>query len=321
VIALVVILWLTTRMVGLRGYAGRAGLVLAVTGIMMWTQPLQNDLGLGQLNMLVVLAVVVDLSLSDRSRYKGIGIGLATAMKLLPGLFVIYLLLTRRIRAAFVAAGTFAALTAIGWIASPGGSYDYWLRGLGFDSHRVLMAWSPNNIANQSWQGTLTRWLHSDTQSSLAWIVTVAAIAAAGLAVAVMAQRRGEETMAMVVVGLTTLLVSPVTWAHYWLWIGPMMIVLFDLARRASGRAQTILAGLAVVAMLPFVEWPVAMQFVPIGGVTGWAYYVSDQHKWRMLALSDPYVPTALVLFLLAWLYLRRRPALPAVGSPAAPVG
>ena len=110
--ALLAAVWFTTKMAGYEGTRGRLGLVAAIGGVLLWTEPVQRTLNLGQINNIVMLLVVVDLALSDRSRFKGIGIGAATATKLLPGLFVVYLLLTRRIRAAFVAAGTFAGAHA-----------------------------------------------------------------------------------------------------------------------------------------------------------------------------------------------------------------
>ena len=55
-----------------------------------------------------MLLVVADLALPDRVRWKGIGVGVATACKLVPGIFVVYLVLTRRFRAAAVACGAFA---------------------------------------------------------------------------------------------------------------------------------------------------------------------------------------------------------------------
>jgi alpha-1,2-mannosyltransferase len=315
IVALVLALWFTTRMLGYRGIAGRLGLAAAVAGLMMWTEPFQWNFSLGQVNILVMLPIVIDLSLSDRSRFKGIGIGLATASKLLPGLFVVYLLLTRRIRAAIMASATFAVLTAIGWIIQPGGSYDYWLSGRAFDSHRVLMMLGPQYAGNQSLQGTVTRLLGTDAQNSLPWMLAVVVAAVGGLALAVWAQRRGEEAMGMVIVGFTALLISPVSWSHYWLWIAPMMLVLIDVVRRSAGWIQTVAAGIAAVAILPFLMWPLRTSanaaFIPNGLI--WA---TGKHGGLIARLgADPYVPTVLGLFVLAALWLRARRD---SGTPAA---
>ncbi|MFU8872280.1 glycosyltransferase 87 family protein [Micromonospora sp. SL4-19] len=317
--AMLAAVWFTTRMLGYEGTRGRLGLVAAVGAVLIWTEPLQRNLNLGQINIFVMLLVVADLALSDRSRFKGVGIGVATATKLLPGLFVVYLLLTRRIRAACVAAGTFVVLTLLGVLIQPGGSVDYWLSGRAFDSHRVLMGRSPRYGGNQSLQGFVTRLIGTDEQNSIWWMLSVVAVTVAALALAVAAQRRGEEAMGMIVVGFTALLISPISWSHYWLWIGPMAVVLVDLVRRSHGAARVLAGVVAVAAFLPFLVWPgIDRQtgaYIPKGLI-----WIAGRMQGLSLRLAvDPYVPTVLVLFALAalWLYLRSRPgrkAVPAAG-------
>ena len=56
--------------------------------------------------------IVADLCLPDSRWWKGVGIGLAAGFKLTPLIFIPYLLLTRRYRAAAVAAATFALTIA-----------------------------------------------------------------------------------------------------------------------------------------------------------------------------------------------------------------
>ncbi|MBM0224955.1 glycosyltransferase 87 family protein [Micromonospora sp. ATA51] len=251
VVGMLAAVWFTTKMLGYEGTRGRLGLVAAVGAVLLWTEPLQRNLDLGQINIFVMLLVVADLAIPDRSRFKGVLIGAATATKLLPGLFVVYLLLTRRIRAAIVAAGTFVGLTLLGAIIQPGGSYDYWLTGRAFDSHRVLMTSGPRYGGNQSLQGFTARLLETDQQNTIWWMLSVVVVLVAGLALATALQRHGEEAMAMIVVGFTMLLISPVSWSHYWLWIGPMAIVLVDVVRRSHGAARVLAAVVAVARSCP----------------------------------------------------------------------
>ncbi|WP_155371714.1 glycosyltransferase 87 family protein [Catellatospora vulcania] len=322
--AMLAAVWLTTRMVGFRGTAGRVGIVAAIGAAVLWSEPLYRNMNMGQINVLVMLLVVADLALSDRSRFKGIGIGAATAVKLLPGLFVVYLLLTRRIRAAFVAAGTFLGLTLIGFAVDPGGSVDYWIDGRAFDTSRVLMGPGPRYGGNQSLQGFTARLLGTNEQNTIWWMLSALVVAVAGMALAVAVQRRGEEAMAMIIVGFTTLLISPVSWSHYWLWIGPAAVVLIDVVRRVSGRARLIPAAVALAVLLPFALWPThdrSGEFLPTGLIWGaW----NTQGLTRRLFV-DPYVPAALLLFALAavWLYrLTRKAAQAAVPTgPAADAG
>ncbi|TQJ21759.1 alpha-1,2-mannosyltransferase [Micromonospora sp. A202] len=316
--AMLLALWFTTKMLGYEGTPGRLGLVAAVGAVLLWTEPLQRNLDLGQINIFVMLLVVADLALPGRSRFKGVGIGVATATKLLPGLFVVYLLLTRRIRAAIVATGTFVGLTLLGAIIQPGGSYDYWLTGRAFDSHRVLMSSGPRYGGNQSLQGFTARLLGTDQQNTIWWMLSVAVVLVGGLALATALQRHGEEAMGMLVVGFTMLLISPVSWSHYWIWIGPMAVVLIDVARRSRGAARLIAGVVAVAAIAPFLMWPGPYY----GGLTprGLIWQANRFEGLAQRFAVDPYVSTTLVLFALAalWLYWRsraERTVLPAVGT------
>ncbi|MFI7210250.1 glycosyltransferase family 87 protein [Micromonospora maritima] len=305
-LAMLAVLWFTLRMLGYEGARGRLGLAAAVLAVLVWSEPLHRNFYLGQINIFVLLLVVADLARPDRSRFKGVGVGLATTVKLLPGLFVVYLLLTRRIRAAVVAGATFVGLTVLGAVVQPRGSYDYWIAGRAFDSSRPLATSGPRYAGNQSLQGFVSRLLGSDELNSRPWALSVVIAAAAGLGLAVALHRLGEEAMAMVVVGFTTLVVSPVSWSHYWLWIGPMALVLLDLARRARGAARLPAGALAVAAVLPFLLWPGRAstgETVPRGLIWKAAHLEGTA---KTLAV-DSYVGTVLVLFGLALLWLLHR--------------
>ena len=56
---------------GYHGTAGRIGVAFAVTGLAVWLEPVSQNLGLGQINALLMLLVVADLALPDRVRWKG----------------------------------------------------------------------------------------------------------------------------------------------------------------------------------------------------------------------------------------------------------
>ncbi len=65
-------------------------------------EPMRETVNFGQVNTLLLFLVAVDLLflVSRGSRWAGVGIGLATSIKLTPGIFIVYLLVTRRWRAA-----------------------------------------------------------------------------------------------------------------------------------------------------------------------------------------------------------------------------
>jgi alpha-1,2-mannosyltransferase len=323
--------WLTLRMLGWTGTEGRIGVSAALTGLMLWCEPYQLTFNLGQVNILLMLLVVADLALPDRHRAKGVLIGIATAVKLVPGIFVLYLLLTRRLRAAAVAAATFVALTLVGWAAAPAGSTDYWLHGLFLQSKRVASVVSAKYVSNQSLHGTAVRLFGDGTATATAvWLLASLVVGVAGMALAVWAHRRGEETAGMLAVAFTGLLLSPIAWSHHWVWIAPLLLAVFDIALRLRGRARTIVAGLPAAVVFVFLCWPIradhtspllAQSFI-------WkAPHFHPDHNQTygsliQIVLGESYTLAALGLFALGalWLARARRDRPPAAGDARAPL-
>ena len=104
----------------------RAAAAFAIAAVSLWLEPVAMTLFFGQINVVLLALVVGDLALPDRTRGKGIGIGLAAAVKLTPLIFIAYLLLTRRVRAAAVSGLTFAATIGLGFALLPHASAVYW---------------------------------------------------------------------------------------------------------------------------------------------------------------------------------------------------
>ncbi len=292
-----------TGLMGYRGAPGRIGLAAAVTGLALWLEPVSSNLGLGQVNVFLMLLVVADLGLSDRNPFKGIGVGVAAACKLVPGIFVVYLLLTRRFRAAAVAALTFAAATRAGWLLAPGESTAFWLNALFLDPSRVTAATGPEFVANQSLHGFALRSTQGAAGATVLWVLTALVVSVAGLALAVLAHRRGEEAVAVTVVAFTALLVSPVSWSHHWVWVVVLPPVLLDVVLRTRGLVRIVAAGLVPAWTAVLLMWPLESQAgEPIGII--WAARRQEQPlHWLG---ENIYVATALGTMLLAARWLRR---------------
>ena len=225
---LIATLWLTWGMLGYRRSA-RAGATLAAAGITVWLQPELQTLWLGQINLILMLIVVADLCLPDTARLKGAGVGLAAGIKLVPLIFIPYLLLTRRFRAAGVSSAAFALTIAISQLLLPRQAQKFWFGALFLDSGRS------GNIAyvgNQSLRGTLARLTGIQPAAQPYWLVVLVAIAVAGLLLAARAAQRGHEMTGILACALTGLLISPVSWAHHWVWAAPALVVSVDAAVR-----------------------------------------------------------------------------------------
>jgi alpha-1,2-mannosyltransferase len=240
-------------MLGYRRGAGRLGAALAVAALALWTEPVQQTLDFGQVNLVLMLVVVADLCLPDRYWFTGIGVGLAAGIKLTPLVFIPYLLLTGRRRAAAVAAGTFAVTVAGSLLVFPKAADRYWLGGLFWHEQHAV---NPVYVGNQSLYGVLARILGTAATVQPYWLIAAAAAGAAGLAMAVWASRAGLELAGVLACALTSLLISPISWSHHWVWIAPALVLLADLARRAA-RPLAAWLGLAGVVAL-YLAYPLA---------------------------------------------------------------
>jgi alpha-1,2-mannosyltransferase len=238
--ALAATVWIAFRELGWRSMTARAGATLLVTGLVFWTEPVQRELYLGQVELALMGLVVWDMCQPDRRRWKGAAIGIAAGIKLVPGLFIVYLLLTRRFRQALVAAGAFLVTVAIGFIALPHPSVTWWLRGNFWQAGRTGFV---GDQQNQSLRGILTRLVGSVASGQAPWLVAFVLAGAAGLAAAVVLYNSRRPFAGVMACALTALLISPISWDHHWVWIAPGVAVLIDAGARAARGASRDAAG------------------------------------------------------------------------------
>ncbi len=233
VVSLTVILWLTWGQLGHRRAASRLAATLALAAVTLWIEPVQQTLAFGQVNLVLMLVIVADLCQPDSRWWKGTGVGLAAGFKLTPLIFVPYLLLTRRFRAAAVAVVTFGVTIAGSFALLPRAARQFWLGGLFLDSNRVG---NVDYAGNQSLQGAAGRLLGDTAAAHPYWLVNVAVVGAAGLGLAALLSRRGQEMAGILTCALTGLLVSPVSWSHHWVWVAPMLAAVAESAMRLAAR-------------------------------------------------------------------------------------
>ncbi|WP_052434162.1 glycosyltransferase 87 family protein [Streptacidiphilus melanogenes] len=328
VLALFTTAWLCLGRLGHRASLGRVGATLLAGGIALGTEPVQQTLSFGQVNAWLMVVVVADLCLPDRFRGKGVGVGLAAGFKLVPAVFIPYLLLTRRWRAAAVATGTFV-LTVVGSFALfPTEARQYW-GGLFFDSARMG---GVEYVGNQSLHGMIDRALHGGAAVQAVWFVVAGTVAVVGLLLAARLHRRGEEMPAILVTGVVGLLASPISWSHHWVWILPALIVAADWAARSARGVLNPRWLVPLTALLLFAAWP-RYQGAQAGtlpsGIIWWVPY--DNHAefgWHGSQILQGELYTLVgVAFLgvLALHALRQRRARklssPAIGVPAEAAG
>ena len=248
---------------------------LAVPAVLAM-EPIRVTLGEGQLNMFIFALVLADVVALRRGwAWCGVGIGLASALKLTPALFIAFLVLIGRRRAAVVAAGTSLGATLLGFVVDADASWEYWTSTL-WDTSRVGRLVNP---WNQSILGLLAHVSDPAQPDRLLWALLAAGAAVLGLVRAVRVYRRGDDLAAAALAGLTACLVSPISWVHHLYWVVPAVVLLADVAAgtpvlgtvshwpRDRPRALAVGAGLLAVAVaVPFLL-SIYWTFVPASGM------------------------------------------------------
>jgi alpha-1,2-mannosyltransferase len=247
-----------------------AGWTMGLSGLALWLDPVERTFTFGQVSLILLALVAVDLTRPDSNRWKGVGVGLAVAIKLTPAIFVLYLLLSRRFRATLVATAVFLGTVVLGWLALPIASPKFWFGALTRDNDRINDHTTVGDSTSQSLRALLYRFLHTpQTRTHAAhdsallnplWLLLCLAVVIAGFYAALKLRRRGDELGAIIVVAAVGLLVSPISWTHHWVWTVPALLVLGH--RAAVTHSRRLIAAL-VGASLLFLAYP--MQLIGSG--------------------------------------------------------
>lgn len=241
-------------------------------------EPVYDSVSFGQVNLLLLALVVADARrVADGRRGAGIGIGLAAAVKLTPAIFIGYLLVTRRWRAAATAASVALGATLLGCWASPGASHAYWTSAL-WDTSRIGdLAY----VSNQSWQGVLARLASPDDPSRLWWACGVLVVLGVWAYRVGRARAVGDVRGGIALTGAAACLVSPVTWVHHLVWLLPALAVLTDRAlERPRGRGRLTAPVAVYVILCSYVVWLWRFDAGGVGGFLG-----SNAFVWTELGL------------------------------------
>ena len=282
----------------------RLALVLTLPALLL--NPVLLTVGFGQVNLVVTLLVLWDLLGSRRIGPwrvpMGLATGLAAAVKLTPIIFVPYLILTRRFRAAATCTATFVACGLATFAISPTSSRVFWTKAL-FDPTRTatsVLTPGLGFISNQSLSGVAARLAHGDVPQ-LALMPAVCTVAVAGLWLAAVAHRHSSPLLGVLVCAATCLLVSPVTWSHHMVWIVPG-ILWFALAHDRPRHGRLVAGAAAVLFWISPIWW------VPHGRLLELHLTV-----WQLLAGDSFFL---VIVVFLAWVafHLRHR-LMPSMGS------
>lgn len=221
-----------------------------VTVLALGLEPVWRTLFLGQINLILMALVVVDVLVLGRSRhFGGVLVGVAAAVKLTPLIFVPHLWLVGRRADAVRALATFALLQVLIFAIIPHDFRRFWSVAVTNPERTGPTFWA----GNQSLNGLMLR------LTDLApWALAAAICAGAVLAVpAVYLVRRfhraGQPLPALLVSAFFGLLLSPVTWSHHYVWVVPLVVLLLSRLpdRLPDGAARVrALSGLGAVVLV-----------------------------------------------------------------------
>jgi alpha-1,2-mannosyltransferase len=239
----------------------------AVTAGALAFEPVWSSLAFGQINIFLMALVAFDLLRSDR-RHAGWMIGVAAGLKLTPLLFLVFLLLIGRFRAARTGALAFLGTIGVGFVLAPGASWTYWTSLL-WDAGRVGgVAYS----GNQSVMGVLYR-VTGHEPGTVVWFLIAGSLASLTLLVAALTWRRGRPELAVCTAALAMLLASPISWSHHWVWAVPLVLALWPVSRVVAVLTTALFAS-SVIWVPPRTEMR-ELAWTPFEQVYGNSYLIA----------------------------------------------
>jgi alpha-1,2-mannosyltransferase len=209
-------------------------------------EPVRSNMDYAQINLVLMVMIVADLT-RVRAPWRGVLIGLASAIKLTPLVFFFAFVVSKDWRSVARGVGVFVGVTAISWAVLPHDSALYWF-------HQVTDAGRTGqlgDVSNQSWNGLLHRPPFNGGHLGTAlWLGLALATLVGGVLLTRWLLEAARTAEAVVVLALTELLVSPVSWTHHWSWLtlAPIAAATLWAVHRVVAVMVLVLVGLAVVA-------------------------------------------------------------------------
>src|SRR6516164_757776 len=248
-VPLAVVIWLAFAPLLRRAGRLRAVVFAVIFAACAYLFPVRDEMRFGQVDMVLLALAVTDCAARAPRWPRGALVGLATAIKLVPGVFIVYLWLSGRRRAAVTATVAALAWTLGAWLLLPGDSVTYWSSAI-FQSGRLG---SNSGTSNQSLRGILLREFLPAQAPGALWVAVAVLVAVAGFAVARRLARQGREMEGIAVTALLGVLLSPVSWIHHFLVV--VVVIGAILADGRSRQRVAIAAGTTVFFALTIPWW------------------------------------------------------------------
>lgn len=242
----------------LRGLLAKPWMVLAGCCVLVVAHPVANTIFWGQINVVLMMLVALDVLWPNPRWPRGALIGIAAAVKLTPAGFVLIFLLRRDFRAAVTSFLSFLLMTAIAFVLMPADSWLYW-------TNRVFHA-SSMNIgpihANEAVIASYVKLGLSGSTLVLVGGVSVLAVAVMTWLGTLRALADGNMALALGVNATGVLLLSPISWSHHWILALPTaaLVMVMGYQRHKFWLLFSGWAGVLILWLAPHYQVPLEYQ-------------------------------------------------------------
>jgi alpha-1,2-mannosyltransferase len=261
--------------------ARRLRMNLASTGMVglvgLAFEPIARNILLGQINLVLVALVVVDCFVVP-ARYRGVLIGIAAGIKIVPGAFILFLVLKREWGAVLRCLAGLGFTVGLGAAFAPADSWRFWSGGF-----INLSRFGPDAVIrgdNQSLTGALMRLSRDISPPPILILLLSVGVMALGLVAAKRQIDVGDDVTGLVCIAFASLLASPISWTHHWVWA---VLALLVLVQRRRLVASVVLGAIFVIG---------PMWFAPRG------QFLELRHNWWQAAACVSYVAVGLTFLI-----------------------
>ncbi|MFG1998081.1 glycosyltransferase 87 family protein [Spirillospora sp. NPDC048911] len=263
----------------------------ALVGAAAWMWPSYDQMRFGQVGFFLLALCLADCAARSARWPRGMLVGLAIAIKLVPGVFLIYFLITGRWEALRNAVLTAVVATVGAFALLPADSVDYWFGALLEGGERTG---SITATTNQALNGMIARIVPEGPVRSLLWLVLLLGTAYVGFKFARRAALAADDLAAagglgtagalrpfkgtdltraadpaagpaaysllltgIGITGLLSVLLSPVGWMHHLVWMIVVLAALLGDGRDA--RRCLVTAAVWIFFLFPLPWYGAAM--------------------------------------------------------------
>ncbi|MGO4596696.1 glycosyltransferase 87 family protein [Terrabacter sp. 2RAF25] len=205
--------------------------VALLAGVGLAFEPMLRNVQLGQVNIVLMALVVTDWLLLPK-RYRGYLTGIAAGIKITPAAFFVLAVIRRDWAVAARGGVGLLGSVVLGWLVAPAASRTFW--GGGFMGLEKFGRSEVLATDNQSLLGAWMRLTGTIFPSQTMQFATLLIGMSLGVTAAYIELRRarpGTDVAAVCWVALGSLLGSPVSWSHHWIWLVVALGVLLSRAR------------------------------------------------------------------------------------------